>query len=101
MGFHWAGTALCVLGIVCVGYANVQAATTPGQSAATSSDPTMIFVGMSLVLLGQLVQSCQIICEEYLLQDADMPEMMIVGLEGVWGVVMMLVVVWPLLWFLP
>ena len=35
------------------------------------------------------------------MKDVDLPAVEIIGYEGLWGVLMMVVVVYPTLWFLP
>lgn len=61
----------------------------------------MLLFGMSLALAGQVVQAAQVIAEEWLLTDMDLPGMQIIGFEGAWGSVMMLVVAFPLFYLLP
>mmetsp|Transcript_136288 Transcript_136288/g.271819 ORF Transcript_136288/g.271819 Transcript_136288/m.271819 type:complete len:217 (-) Transcript_136288:300-950(-) len=56
---------------------------------------------MSLALSGQLVQAAQVIAEEWLLTDMDLPGMQIIGFEGVWGAVLMLLVAFPMFYLMP
>merc|ERR1712070_96924 len=56
---------------------------------------------MSLVMMGQVVQAAQVIAEEYLMQDVDLPGMQVVGWEGFWGTLMMVFIVYPALWVAP
>merc|ERR1712039_713225 len=64
-------------------------------------DITMMLYGMLLVLGGQVTQAAQVIAEEWLMKDVDLPSVQIIGFEGLWGLVMMVLVVYPVLWFLP
>lgn len=108
MAFHWLGLMFCVAGIILVGLASVWGESSSNGSGSSSSDSsqpgrgtlTLLF-GMSLALAGQLVQAAQVIAEEWLLTDMDLPEMQIIGFEGVWGAVMMLIVAFPLFYVLP
>jgi len=95
-GFNWFGLGLCVLGIMLVGTANVL-----GDAGNGSSSAADLALGMGLVVLGQVVQAAQIIAEEWLMKDVDLPAMQIIGLEGLWGTLMMLVIVYPVLYVLP
>jgi len=61
----------------------------------------MLLFGMSLALAGQLVQAAQVVAEEWLLTDMDLPGMQIIGFEGAWGSLIMLVVAFPLFYLLP
>lgn len=64
-----------------------------------SPGPTSSFggaiLGIVLALLGQVVQAAQVAVEEWLLKDVDLPGLLIVGVEGVWGSLLMLLIVFP------
>jgi len=95
--FHWLGLSLCVLGLCTVGMSNVLG----NSQQPHASDTADLLLGMGLVMLGQVVQAAQVIAEEYLMKDVDLPAMQVVGWEGFWGTLMMLFVVYPLLWVVP
>lgn len=97
LGFNWLGLFLCVVGVTFVSLANIWGGVQPGES----SDSSKMILGMAMVVLGQVVQAAQVIAEEWLLTDVDLPEIEIVGYEGMWGVLMMLLVVYPILWLMP
>lgn len=94
--FHWLGLVLCVSGLIVVGMSNVL-----GSEDSNSNGTSEILLGMGLVMLGQVVQAGQLVAEEYLMKDVDLPGMQIIGWEGIWGTLLMLIVVYPLLWFVP
>eukprot|EP00929_Paragymnodinium_shiwhaense_P065903 TRINITY_DN3300_c0_g1_i1.p1 TRINITY_DN3300_c0_g1~~TRINITY_DN3300_c0_g1_i1.p1 ORF type:complete len:407 (+),score=110.28 TRINITY_DN3300_c0_g1_i1:86-1306(+) len=96
--YHYLGIFLCVCGVALVGYASVMGSDT---SSSNDSDPKQAMFGMLLVLAGQVVQAAQVIAEEWLMKDVDLPAMQIVGFEGVWGVLMMMAIVYPTLYILP
>jgi len=56
---------------------------------------------MALVTGGQVVQAAQVIAEEFFMKSLDLPAMHVVGYEGMWGVIQMLVIVYPILYLLP
>lgn len=101
--YHWIGLMLCVVGIVMVGFASVGG---ESEEASKSSDGStggvgLVLFGMALALSGQVVQAAQVIAEEWLLKDVDLPGMQIIGFEGFWGVIIFFVCVFPLLKILP
>lgn len=98
LAFNWLGLLLCVIGVSLVGVANVLGGV--GESEG-SSDTAGVVLGMSLVVLGQVVQAAQVIAEEYLMKGVDLPAMQIIGLEGFWGALIMFLIVYPTLYSLP
>lgn len=96
--FHLFGLACCILGVAIVGTANVLGGASNGSGTDQSG---MMVVGMLLVIAAQVVQASQVIAEEYLMKGVDLPAMQVVGLEGLWGTLIMLVIVYPLLYILP
>jgi len=99
--FNWIGLTLVLLGVFLVGLANMLGAAETGAEAPGASDAFWTMVGMSLVLSGQVVQAGQLIAEEWLMKDVDLPPMQIIGWEGAWGSLIMIVVAYPLLWVIP
>jgi len=106
-GYHFLGLFFCVVGIVLVGLASVWGDEAMAQKAVGGSDPGsdggqgMLLFGIALALSGQVVQAAQVVAEEWLLTDVDLPGMQIVGFEGFWGMLIMLGVAFPLLYGLP
>eukprot|EP00928_Gymnodinium_smaydae_P058586 TRINITY_DN41768_c0_g1_i1.p1 TRINITY_DN41768_c0_g1~~TRINITY_DN41768_c0_g1_i1.p1 ORF type:complete len:432 (+),score=53.33 TRINITY_DN41768_c0_g1_i1:56-1297(+) len=100
LAYHWLGLTLCVVGICIVGLASIL-----GESGDDSSDSgkssSNALVGITFVLAGQVVQASQVIAEEYLMKSLDLPAMHVVGYEGIWGVIQMVFVVYPILYLLP
>lgn len=97
-GFHWLGIFICTVGIVLVGAANLLNASGAG---AEGSDTSGAWAGMLFVTLGQVVQAAQVVAEEKLLKDVHLPSMQIVAYEGIWGIILMLAVVFPICQVLP
>jgi len=96
--FNWLGLGLCVLGVCMVGVASVMGESDSSSAGGSAED---MVVGISLVLMGQVVQAAQIIAEEFLMKSVDLPAMQIVGLEGFWGTLIMVFIVYPFLWVMP
>lgn len=99
-GFHWVGLTLCMVGVVTVGYASV-AGDTDSSSKDAAANASAVLFGVTLTLLGQVVQAAQVILEEFLMKDVNLPAVEIIGFEGIWGVLMMVVFVFPALWLIP
>lgn len=105
--FHWLGVSLCVGGIILVGFASVwgeesrQSNSSGSGSSEGNKGSGLLLLGMGLALGGQVVQAAQVIAEEWLLTDMDLPGLQIVGFEGIWGGLIMLLVAFPILAYLP
>lgn len=98
--YHWLGVALSMVGIVAV-----SAATVLGNPSAVTSGGSdhsnLVALGIFLVIIAQVLQSLQIIVEEELLTILKMDEMLVVGLEGIWGSLAMIILVYPLMYLMP
>lgn len=99
--FNVLGLFLCFVGVIVVGLASVL-----GSSDNNSDEPDpqplgLTIFGMSMVMAGQVGQAAQVIAEEWLMKDLDLPVLQVIGWEGIWGVLMMMVGVYPLLYVLP
>jgi len=99
--FNWIGLTICVVGITTVGVANVLGGNSESADSEKGQDMATLLFGMGLTLLGQIVQAAQVIAEEWLMKDVDLPAVQIIGFEGFWGLLMMMAIVYPLLWALP
>eukprot|EP00933_Yihiella_yeosuensis_P066366 TRINITY_DN70615_c0_g1_i1.p1 TRINITY_DN70615_c0_g1~~TRINITY_DN70615_c0_g1_i1.p1 ORF type:complete len:425 (-),score=42.86 TRINITY_DN70615_c0_g1_i1:60-1334(-) len=97
--FNWIGVLICVVGVTIVGLASILG--TESESGTQYKDTKLVVFGIVLTLLGQVVQAAQVIAEEYLMKDVDLPAVEIVGWEGIWGVLMMVLFIYPLLYVLP
>jgi len=95
--FQVVGLSLCMGGIGITGLAQV----TGGSSGAVAGDDSSIAFGMGMVVLAQIVQAVQLVGEEWLMKGCDLPGFQVVGWEGFWGVIVMIVFVYPVLWALP
>jgi len=98
--FNWIGLVIAVFGITMVGLSNILS-NGSDESSSNSSDVAELTFGMTLVISGMVVQAGQVIAEEWLMKDVDLPAMQIVGWEGAWGTLIMIVIVYPLLYTIP
>lgn len=101
--FNYLGLSLCVLGVTLVGASNVLGTTSEpdAQGEGEADETSRLILGMSLVVSGQVVQAAQVIAEEWLMKDVDLPAMQIIGFEGFWGFLMMILIVYPALYLIP
>ena len=58
-------------------------------------------IGVILILLSCVVQGSQYVFEEKLMTEENAAPLLVVGMEGVWGVLIMVLVVFPWAQILP
>jgi len=94
MFFHnWIGVLLCVIALTLVGFSSVMAVSE--QPIAVSTWEALF--GISIVVLGQIVCASQYVLEEFLLKPPnDVPAIAMVGMEGLWGSLLMGLLILPL-----
>ncbi|EGD73187.1 transmembrane protein C2orf18 [Salpingoeca rosetta] len=81
-GYQWAGMVLVLAGLVCVGLA----AFFSGASGAQARNPIL---GDALIIAAQLVVAVQMVVEEKFLTKYEVPALLAVGWEGVFGLLVM------------
>jgi len=92
------GICLAVPALAAVGAAGIIA----GDADAGASGLGAAALGVSLIIFAQLFQGCQVVWEEKMMAGtADVPPLLMMGTEGCIGTVVMLVVAFPLLAYLP
>lgn len=93
--FKWIGIAFNVFSIVLVG---VTAMMSGGDSSAgEDSQFNSPLTGVVLILCGAFVQSLQYAFEEKMMTDADaaIPPLLMIGMEGFWGTLLCIFVLYP------
>jgi drug/metabolite transporter (DMT)-like permease len=107
-GYHYLGLSLCLVGVTLVALSNILGTTKKestsdddGGVVAPGSSSADVAFGMVVVLFGQIVQSSQCVAEEWLMKGVDLPAMVVVGYEGLWGVLIFFTIVYPALWLIP
>lgn len=71
-----------------------------GETDADSS-MAMQILGIFLVFIAQFIQSSQTVIEEYLLQGIQIDSELVVGLEGLWGLIMTGCIFIPIAQYIP
>jgi drug/metabolite transporter (DMT)-like permease len=93
---HYTGLLLCFLGIVLVGASSLIS----GNGEGVDKNAGQIVLGMALIVLAQAVQAAQVTVEDHVLRDVGVAPLMVVGWEGVWGVLYFCILL-PIVYFLP
>lgn len=116
MKFHWVGVFWNVVSVIIVGGTAMLATggggggqqqeqddeegDIEGRNGGVTTAETMFGVG--LLIAGAFVQSCQFVLEEKVMKlDIPVPPLLLIGMEGFWGVVISIFVMYPLAYFLP
>lgn len=96
--FQWVGVGWNVGSVILVGMTAVlNSADEAHEVSATES-----LLGIALVMAGAFVQALQFVFEEKVMNmDIPAPPLLLVGMEGLWGTVLCLVVVYPIVYFIP
>lgn len=80
--YHIVALLGCVVALTMVGVASVF------SSSAADGNPVLMMIGIAMIVLGQLVQATQCVMEEHLLCNLSAPPLVIIGMEGVWGMLL-------------
>jgi hypothetical protein len=87
---------LIVIGITIVGYVSV-ANTTPGAT----KDQTSVMIGNILIVLAQVATAMQMVVEEKLMNKFPSAPLKVVGLEGIFGFIILSIVLVPMYFIEP
>jgi drug/metabolite transporter (DMT)-like permease len=94
--YQLVGIGMCFVALCMVGAAGIMEPQ-PNRNVSVTQN----LIGIALVVGSQLIQAGQLVIEEFLLKDLSMPPLAIVGYEGLWGTVMMVVLACPLAYLIP
>ncbi|ELP84909.1 hypothetical protein EIN_284950 [Entamoeba invadens IP1] len=92
--YQWVGVAFVAFALVVVAFSCLMAPVKDpivvedvyGDASEKGSVETYLMViGICLVIVAQVIQASQIVIEEFLLKNAAVDPILIVGLEGMWG----------------
>lgn len=91
--YNWAGVALNTLAMVMV-----SATSFVGEVDEGERDPRL---GILFLVLSCMVQGTQYVFEERMMEAEGAPPLVVVGMEGIWGALIMGIVVWPWAMIIP
>ena len=99
--FQWVGVLYNIISVVLVGTAALRNATANSFHSTTEEDrETMqnVLFGVAFMLTGTLVQAMQFALEEKIMvhDEVKVPPLMLFGMEGVWGVIFSLFLLYPI-----
>jgi drug/metabolite transporter (DMT)-like permease len=96
--FQWVGVVFNLVSVFLVGATAIL-----NSNNDQSKDPNDALLGVVLVMAGAFVQALQFVFEEKVmtLDDDAAPPLLVIGMEGLWGSVLCLFVVYPLVYLLP
>lgn len=101
----WIGVLFNIVAIALTGASALLESNTAPPSAHIASNERNSVFGVILILLGAFMQSMQYVAEEALMSsDWDMPAappMLLIGMEGLWGTIICIFVVYPIAYALP
>ena len=105
--FQWVGVIFNVISVIFVGTAailNSESDDSDSTSATTELyGGSEALLGIALVMCGAFIQALQFVFEEKVMSmdESSAPPLLLIGMEGLWGTVLCLFVVYPLAYFLP
>ncbi|EQC29411.1 hypothetical protein SDRG_12874 [Saprolegnia diclina VS20] len=96
-GYMWIGIAMNTAAAIMVGFTSFQ--DTDDQLNSTNNPG----LGILMIVLSCFVQSAQYVFEEKLMGDGidTAPPLIVVGMEGFWGLLFTSVIVYPIAYYLP
>lgn len=97
--FQWLGVFWNVVAVILVG----ATAILNSNDESATVEPSQALLGVVLVMLGAFVQALQYVFEEKVLtmEEADVPPLLLIGMEGFWGTFLCVVLLYPLAYYLP
>lgn len=101
-GFQWIGVFWNVVSVVLVGGTAIlnEGETSSIENADEAQGQALL--GVLLVMAGAVVQAMQFVFEEKVMtMDIPSPPLLLIGMEGLWGTVLCLIIVYPLAYYLP
>ncbi|RLN87083.1 hypothetical protein BBJ28_00010950 [Nothophytophthora sp. Chile5] len=97
-GYHYASIWIVMLAVALVGYAGVGHSST--ASATSDADSLNAMLGLGFIIASQVLCALQIVVEEHMMLALNVSPMLLVGFEGLWGLVFYVVLV-PVLTLTP
>ncbi|GLE02499.1 hypothetical protein PINS_up011337 [Pythium insidiosum] len=80
--YHYASIALVAVSVALVGWAGTS---TSSSSSASASESSNALLGLVFIIMAQLLTALQIVVEEHMMLSLNVSPMLLVGLEGLWG----------------
>jgi drug/metabolite transporter (DMT)-like permease len=97
---EWLGIVIVVIATVIIGVASVLMPSNDEDESSHATGTQKLF-GCLLVVASEVVQAGQIVTEQFLLHDLNMPALEVVGWEGIWGCILMVLLAFPFALIIP
>ncbi|GMF19768.1 unnamed protein product [Phytophthora fragariaefolia] len=97
-GYHYASIWIVMLAVALVGYAGVGHHL--NATAADDAGSTNALLGLCFIIAAQILCALQIVVEEHMMLALNVSPMLLVGFEGLWGLVFYIILV-PILTLTP
>jgi drug/metabolite transporter (DMT)-like permease len=94
---HYWGIAAALGGMGLVGASSLLS----GDSGVSKVEPLQMAIGMILIAASQATQSAQCVAEDYFMSEMDIPALTVVGVEGLFGSIVLFGAILPIAQFLP
>ena len=96
--FQWVGVFWNVMAVLVVGGTAIL-----NESESDEADQSGdALLGVVLVMAGAVVQAMQFVFEEKVMtMDIPCPPLLLIGMEGLWGTALCLLIVYPIVYYLP
>jgi len=88
-GFKWLGMGLVMFGLVIVGLCDI-------YESGSGSDINAVITGDLLIIMAQIIVAIQMVTEQMFLERYDVPPLLAVGLEGLFGMIVLSVLMIPM-----
>lgn len=98
--FQWAGVVGNVLSVMFVGATAILSS--ENSPAKTEQSGGEALLGVLLILAGAFVQALQFVFEEKVMtMEIPAPPLLMIGMEGVWGTLLCVFVMYPIAYYIP
>ncbi len=102
VGVWWNFVAICLVGYVANLNSTLAKSSEDIDPLKDNSDMNHPLIGVALILTGAVVQSLQYAWEEKVMSlDIGAPPLLLIGMEGFWGTLFCIFVLYPLAYYLP
>ncbi len=104
--FHWVGVFWIVISAAIISAASLVSSTSSpplplysfaeGGSSSINVTTSLVLLGVCQTMIGTFFQACQYASEEHIMKRAiPAPPLLLIGMQGLWGTVFCIVVVFP------
>ena len=100
--FQWAGVGWNVVSVILVGITAILTASIQAGPKAIQPTPMEAVIGVLYILAGAFVQGAQYVFEEKAMtMDIPVPTLLVTGMEGLWGTLMCVFIMYPIGYIIP